>query len=83
MTSVIDDGLVRYISKVICQCCRWRERQSWQEYLVEYQGSSSSIIYYPALRLCSPWPLKLFDGVFARVTKLKEKKKQTSLTIVL
>lgn len=35
VTSVADDGLVGYISKVMCQCCRWQERQSWQEHLFE------------------------------------------------
>ena len=74
VTLVVHDGLVGYVSKVICQCCRWWERQGWQEHLLEYQGSSSSVILLcPALRLYFPLSLNLFEGVFARVTKLKEK----------
>lgn len=66
------------VSKVICQSCRSWDRQGWQEDLLEYKGSSSSksmwlIILCPTLRLYLSLSLKLFESVFARETKLKEK----------
>lgn len=78
VTSVVDDGLVGCISKVIYQSCRSWDRQGWQEDVLEYKGSSSSkimwlIILCPTLRLYLSLSLKLPESVFAKKTKLKEK----------
>lgn len=84
LTSVVDGGLVGYVSKVILLYCRLWDRQGWQEDLLEYKGSSSIrsvwlILLCHILTLCLPFSLKLSGSIFARMTKLQENRVQGGL----